>query len=82
MSGAPSESANVTAISGCVDEVRIVEEDELLSAMAHLKTLEGVIAEPAAAAATAALMKDSDAAGTIVLLVTGKNVAPVISSRV
>jgi threonine dehydratase len=49
-------AANVTAITTLVDDVRVVEEDELLSAMAHLKTHEGVIAEPAAAAATAARM--------------------------
>jgi threonine dehydratase len=59
-----------------------VEEDELLSAMAHLKRREGVIAEPAAAAATAALMKDSETAGTIVSLVTGCNVAPELMERI
>jgi threonine dehydratase len=75
-------SSNVTAISSLVDDVGIVEEDELLAAMAHLKTREGVIAEPAAAAATAALIKDREAAGTIVLLVTGSNVAPDVMERV
>src|SRR5439155_26300906 len=69
-------AANVTAISVLVDDVRLVEEQELLAAMTHLMTREGVIAEPAAAAATAALMKDSETTGTIVSLVTGKNVAP------
>jgi threonine dehydratase len=75
-------AANVSSISALLDDVRLVEEDELLSAMAHLKTREGVIAEPAAAAATAALMKDREAAGTIVLLVTGSNVAPDVMERV
>jgi threonine dehydratase len=40
-----------------------------------------VIAEPAAAAATAALMKDSHTTGTIVALVTGKNAAPELVER-
>jgi threonine dehydratase len=75
-------AANVAAISALLDDVRIVEEDELLAAMAHLMTREGVTAEPAAAAATAALMKDREAAGTIVLLVTGSNVAPDVLERV
>jgi threonine dehydratase len=69
-------AANVLAISALVDEVRLVEEAEMLFAIRQLMTREGVIAEPAAAAATAALMKDSEAAGTIVSLVTGSNIAP------
>ena len=75
-------AANVTAISALVDDVRLVEEDELLAAMAHLRTLEGVTAEPAAAAATAALVKDTVTAGAIVALVTGCNVAPEVMERV
>jgi threonine dehydratase len=74
-------AANVTAISALVDDVRLVEEQDLLDAMAHLMAREGVIAEPAAAAATAALMKDSETTGTIVSLVTGKNVAPELLER-
>jgi threonine dehydratase len=73
--------ANVTAISALVDDVRLVEEQDLLAAMAHLMARENVIAEPAAAAATAALMKDFEMAGTIVSLVTGKNVAPELLER-
>jgi threonine dehydratase len=75
-------AANVSAISALLDDVRVVEEDELLAAMAHLMKHEGVTAEPAAAAATAALMKDREAAGTIVLLVTGSNVSPDVMERV
>ncbi|HMJ86662.1 MAG TPA: pyridoxal-phosphate dependent enzyme, partial [Vicinamibacterales bacterium] len=72
---------NVAAITTLVDDVRLVEEEELLAAMAHLSSREQVIAEPAAAAATAALMKDSDTTGTIVALVTGKNAAPELLER-
>jgi threonine dehydratase len=75
-------AANVTAISALVDDVRLVEEGELLAAMAHLMRREGVTAEPAAAAATAALMKDSETTGTIVSLVTGCNVAPEVMERI
>jgi threonine dehydratase len=74
-------AANVTAISGLVDDVRVVEEEELRGAMAHLMTHEGVTAEPAAAVAAAAVMKDSEIAGTIVSLVTGCNVAPELMER-
>lgn len=74
-------AGNVTAISTLVDDVRLVEEQDLVDAMAHLMAREGVIAEPAAAAATAALMKDSETHGTIVALVTGKNVAPELLDR-
>ena len=74
-------AANVTAISTLVDDVRLVEEQDLLAAMTHLMTREGVIAEPAAAAATAALMNDAETSGIIVALVTGKNVAPELLER-
>jgi threonine dehydratase len=74
-------ASNVKAIATLVDDVRLVEEEELLAAMAHLWSRETVTAEPAAAAATAALMKDSDTAGTIVALVTGKNIAPQLLER-
>jgi len=73
---------NVTAVISLVDDVRLVEEEDLLAAMAHLSSREHLIAEPAAAAATAAVMKDSDATGTIVALVTGKNVAPELLERI
>jgi threonine dehydratase len=73
---------NVTAITSLVDDVRLVEEEDLLAAMVYLSSREQVIAEPAAAAATAALMQDSDTTGTIVALVTGRNVAPELLERI
>ena len=54
----------------------------MLSAMRQLMTREGVIAEPAAAAATAALMKDYELAGTIVSLVTGSNISPEVMALI
>ena len=66
---------NVEAILDLLADVRTVSEAELLAAMGHLLKHEGVTAEPAAAAATAAFMKDPPPA-TSVLLVTGCNIAP------
>ncbi len=67
---------NVAAIRQLVDEVERVSEQELMDAIALLHSREGVIAEPAGAAATAALLKHHDRAGTSVVLVTGCNIAP------
>ncbi|HVF23281.1 MAG TPA: pyridoxal-phosphate dependent enzyme, partial [Pyrinomonadaceae bacterium] len=72
----PRES-NVRAIRELVDEVCLVSEDELLAAIRTLLFEEHLIAEPAGAAATAAYLQNPTAyAGcTVVLLVTGSNIA-------
>ena len=67
---------NVSAILDLLDDVRRVTEEELLAAIAHLLRHEHVTAEPAAAASTAAFLKDSNPPATSVLLVTGCNIAP------
>jgi len=68
---------NVAAIRELVDDVRLVGEDELRAAIAFLRQHENVVAEPAAAAPAAALLKEDESkAGTIALLVTGANIAP------
>jgi len=67
---------NVAAIRELVDEVETVSEREMTDAIALLYSLEGVLAEPAGAAATAALRKHPDRVGTSVVLVTGGNIAP------
>jgi [ribosomal protein S5]-alanine N-acetyltransferase len=66
---------NVAAIRHLVEEVERVTEQELKDAMALLDSRERVVAEPAGAAATAALLKHPDRGGTTVALVTGCNVA-------
>ena len=71
---------NVAAIRRLVDEVRSVGEGELLVAIRHLHEREGIIAEPAGAAATAAYMSDRDAPAATVILVTGGNIAPDVAS--
>ena len=68
--------ANVAPIRELVDDVIAVSEQEMIGGDRRLYTQEQVIAEPAGAAATAALLKQSTAAGTIVALVTGGNIAP------
>jgi threonine dehydratase len=78
---------NVRAIRELVDEVRLVSEEEMLDAMRLLQREENVTAEPAGAAATAALLQihatptlpkakggaPTDAGKNVVLLVTGAN---------
>jgi threonine dehydratase len=69
---------NVREIRELVDEVRLVSEDKLLGAVRMLLFDEHIVAEPAAAAATAAFVQDTGAyAGQdVVLLVTGANIPP------
>jgi len=72
---------NVAAIRELVDDVVAVSEEEMLAAIDLLYTREQVIAEPAGAAATAALLKHPAAARTSVVLVTGGNISPDVRSR-
>jgi threonine dehydratase len=67
---------NVRAIRELVDEVTLVSEDELLQGVRTLLFDEHLVAEPAAAAATAAYLQNPNAyAGrSVVLLVTGSNI--------
>jgi len=73
---------NVEAIRKLVDDVVLVSEQQMLEAISHLDKDEGVLAEPAGAAATAAflrrpqnaLLEQSPASGATVLLVTGANI--------
>ena len=67
---------NVAAIRDLVDDVVAVSEEEMMAAIDLLYAREQVIAEPAGAAATAALLKRPPTAGTSVVLATGGNVAP------
>lgn len=74
---------NVSTIRDLVDDVRLVTEEQMLNAIRHLAMKESVVAEPAAAAPTAAWMADShlEPEGPVVLLVTGANVSPDIQSN-
>jgi threonine dehydratase len=71
------EAENVRAIRELVDDVALVRDDEMLAAIWHLALEEHVVAEPAGAAATAALLHGKLAAGQhTVLLMTGANITP------
>jgi threonine dehydratase len=68
---------NVAAIRELVNDVGLVTEAQMLSAVEHLLVKEHIVAEPAAAAATAAWLGDPNVEGDgpIVLLVTGANIS-------
>ena len=70
------EAENVNQIRELVDDVRLVSEKKMLLAIRHLLFEEHIVAEPAAAAATAAIMQAKESDGNLVALVTGSNVAP------
>ncbi len=73
---------NVRTIRELVDEVVLVSEDEMLAAIRHLALEQHVIAEPAGAAATAALLHKKFRPGAAtVLLVSGANILPEILQR-
>jgi len=71
------DAGNVEAIRALVDEVRLVNDDQMLSAIRHLLFEEHLVAEPAGAATTAAVLVPSGPLPTkIVLMVSGANIAP------
>jgi threonine dehydratase len=76
------EAANVRDVRQLVDEVVLVSEEEMLRAIAALLVEEHVVAEPAGAASTAALLKSSDGCGDWpVLIVSGANVSREVLKR-
>jgi threonine dehydratase len=69
------EPANVAAIRELVDDVVLVSDEQMQSTIGYLALEEHVIAEPAGAATTAALLNSPTSFGrNVVLLVTGANV--------
>lgn len=70
------DAANVCDIHNLVHDVVLVTEDEMLRAIATLLFEEHVLAEPAGAASTAALLKASARYGErIALIVSGANIS-------
>ena len=67
------DAANVGAIRKVVDEVVLVSESQMLDAIRHLYLREGVLAEPAGAAATAAYLAHP-VSGRVALIVSGGNI--------
>jgi threonine dehydratase len=73
---------NVRIIRELVDDVVLVSEGQMLRAIGHLYKKEGVLAEPAGAAATAASFANpSHGGGCAVLMVTGANISEEIMER-
>lgn len=74
--------ANVEAIREIVDEVMLVSDDEILQAISALLVEEHVVAEPAGAASTAALLKMGTGRGeSTVLVVSGLNISREVLRR-
>ena len=74
---------NVEAVRALVDEMTLVSEDEMLVAMRLLRETDNLIAEPASAAAVAAIRSmKARLVGPIVAIITGGNVAPDVQARV
>jgi threonine dehydratase len=75
------EPENVKVIRELVDDVRLVTEEEMIEAIGRLYREQGIVAEPAGAATTAAFLKDSGVHGQAVLLVTGGNITDEVRQR-
>ncbi len=75
------DAGNVAAIRELVDDVTLVSEEAMIKAIRHLNHHEGVMAEPAGAAATAAWIDWPSASGPVVLLVSGGNISDDVRQR-
>jgi threonine dehydratase len=76
------EAANVIEVRKLVDDVVLVSEEQMLRAIEVLVVEEHVVAEPAGAASTAALLKSSDSSGDWpVLIVSGANISREVLKR-
>jgi len=76
------EAANVRDVKRLVDEVVLVSEEQMLRAIETLLLEEHVLAEPAGAASTAALLKSSAGCGDhVALVVSGANISREVLKR-
>jgi len=76
------EAANVRDVKNLVDDVVLVSEEKLLQAIELLLLEEHVLAEPAGAASTAALLQSSSGRGDhIALVVSGANISREVLKR-
>jgi threonine dehydratase len=69
------DAQNVAAIRTVVDDVVLVTEEQMVDAVRRLYLEEGVLAEPAGAATTAAWLRYPPVSRRAVLLVTGGNIS-------
>ena len=76
------EAANVRDVKSLVDEVVLVSEEQLLRAIETLLLEEHVLAEPAGAASTAALLQGKSVCGShVALVVSGANISREVLKR-
>jgi threonine dehydratase len=76
------EAANVRDVKRLVDDVVLVSEEQMLRAIETLLLEEHVMAEPAGAASTAALLKSSTGCGDhVALVVSGANISREVLKR-
>jgi threonine dehydratase len=76
------EAANVRDVRRLVDDIVLVSEEQLLRAIEVLLLEEHVLAEPAGAASTAALLKSSANCGDhVALVVSGANISREVLRR-
>jgi threonine dehydratase len=77
------EAANVRDVKNLVDDMVLVSEEQMLRAIEVLLLEEHVLAEPAGAASTAALLQSSANCGDqVALLVSGANISREVLKRV
>lgn len=74
------DAVNVNAIRELVDDAVLVSEQQMLAAIAHLHQREGILAEPAGAAATAAFLSHPQP-GPAVLIVSGANISDEVKKQ-
>jgi threonine dehydratase len=76
------EAANVREVKRIVDDVMLVSEEQMLRAIGTLLLEEHVLAEPAGAASTAALLQGCSGCGDhVVLVVSGANISREVLKR-
>jgi threonine dehydratase len=76
------EAANVRDVGRLVDDVALVSEEQMLRAIETLLVEEHVLAEPAGAASTAALLRGDTVCGErVVLVVSGANISREVLKR-
>src|SRR5216684_2087200 len=76
------DAANVRDVKNLVDDVVLVSEEQMLRAIETLLLEEHVLAEPAGAASTAALLKSSAGCGDhVALVVSGANISREVLKR-
>jgi threonine dehydratase len=76
------DAANVREVKRLVDDVVLVSEEQMLRAIEMLLVEEHVLAEPAGAASTAALLKGGAECGErVVLVVSGANISREVLKR-